>query len=99
MHQCYYNLKFTVQSCNYNFPYQQSYLSCNLATEEHTEQFTVNTPNTVKDPHKQLGCKAVFKKQGELKPSRKTNTHLDNHFYDFKNPPLLVIQKHNFPKQ
>ena len=56
------------------------------AAMEYTEQFTVNTPNITRNLHKQLGLKVVFKKQSELTPSRKTNTHYKTYFYHFKIP-------------
>ena len=49
--------------------------------------------------HKQnLVEKLFFEKMGELTPSKKTNTYLENIFYYFKNPTWLVFQKHDFSK-
>ena len=44
------------------------------------------------ETHKQnLAEKFIFEKPDELMPSRKTNTHLENHFYHFKKFAWLIF--------
>ena len=54
---CIHHLPFniTVQSCNYNSSYQQTYHFRKYAAHEHTEQYKVQHPKCRQKTHKQLG--------------------------------------------
>ena len=58
------------------YPYQTNYSPSKIVLQKCTEEPQTNPPTVTRESPSKTWLKRLFKKWGELTPSRKTNTHL-----------------------
>ena len=76
----------------FSFPQQQIVTNIgNVLQEKYTEKSTSQHPQLLSENLTSNLAEKVILKRGELKPNKKPNTNLENHFCRFKICVWLVI--------